>query len=96
MIDAPTLSVAEADEILSSVVLTAEGLQNPYPRYAALRAGAPRWRTEAGSIVLTGYDDCMEALRHPRLGRPEPDMDVPSSFGRPPGAARATPRRCCC
>jgi len=80
--DTTTLSVAEADEVLTSIVQTDDGLQDPYSRYDALRAGSPRWRSSSGAIVLTGYDDCMEALRHPKLGRAEEDMEVPSSFGR--------------
>ena len=82
MSDTTTLSVAEADEVLTSIVQTDDGLQDPYSRYDALRAGSPRWRSSSGAIVLTGYDDCMEALRHPKLGRAEEDMEVPSSFGR--------------
>ncbi len=82
MSDITTLSVTEADEILSSIVMTDDGRQDPYPRYARLREGSPRWRTAAGSIVLTGYEDCMEALRHPRMGRAESDMELPNTFGR--------------
>ncbi|RTL07903.1 MAG: cytochrome P450 [Acidimicrobiia bacterium] len=77
----PPATDAAADDLLVSTVLTDEGRQDPYPAYAALRAGgtdAPgRWRTAFGSLGLAGYDDCLEALRHPRLGRPEPDMDLP-------------------
>jgi cytochrome P450 len=76
------LSVTEADEVLTSIVATDDGLQDPYSRYEALRAGSPRWRSESGAIVLTGYDDCLEVLRHPKLGRAEEDMDIPSTFGR--------------
>jgi cytochrome P450 len=76
------LSVAEADEVLASIVQTDDGLQDPYSRYDALRAGSPRWRSNSGAIVLTGYEDCLEALRHPKLGRAEEDMEVPSSFGQ--------------
>ena len=82
MSDTTTLSVAEADEVLTSIVQTDDGLQDPYSRYDALRTGSPRWRSSSGAIVLTGYDDCMEALRHPKLGRAEEAMEVPSSFGR--------------
>ena len=76
------LSVPEADEVLSSIVTTDDGLQDPYARYDALRAGAPRWRSESGAVVLTSYADCMEALRNPRLGRAEEDMEIPATFGR--------------
>jgi len=81
--DTTQFDVGQADEILFSLVTTADGLQDPYSRYAALRDGAPRWRSAAGSIVLTGYQDCMEVLRHPLLGRAESGMDVPATFGRP-------------
>jgi cytochrome P450 len=80
--DTTTLSVAEADRVLNSIVSTDEGLQDPYACYDALRAGLPRWRSESGAIVLTSYDDCLEALRNPKLGRAEEDMDIPSTFGR--------------
>lgn len=33
-----------------------------------------------GSWVLTSYSDCMEALRHPKLGRPEADMELSTGF----------------
>lgn len=82
MSDTTSLSIAEADELLVSIVATDDGLQNPYSRYEALRTGSPRWRSESGAIVLTSYDDCLEALRHPKLGRAEEDMDVPATFGR--------------
>jgi cytochrome P450 len=74
------LTVAEADELLSSIILTDEGRQDPYPLYAALRAGSPRWRTTTGSTVVTGYQDGLDVLRHPRLGRAEADMDLPVSI----------------
>ncbi len=82
MTDTTTTDVDAADRLLRSIVTTDEGRQDPYPAYARLRADAPRWRTAAGSIVLTRYDDCMEVLRHPRLGRAEPDMEIPSTFGQ--------------
>lgn len=77
-----TLTVDEADRVLTSIVATDEGLQNPYTCYETLRDGSPRWRSASGAIVLTSYDDCLEALRHPKLGRAEADMEVPSTFGR--------------
>lgn len=77
-----TLTVDEADRVLTSIVATDEGLQNPYSCYETLRDGSPRWRSASGAIVLTSYEDCLEALRHPKLGRAEADMEVPSTFGR--------------
>ncbi|MEI2698206.1 MAG: cytochrome P450 [Microthrixaceae bacterium] len=71
-----------ADELLLSLVNTSAGLQDPYPIYEQLRSGPARWLTKTGSVVLTHYADCMEALRNPRLGRAEPDMELPPTFGR--------------
>jgi len=88
MTDTATTQVEAADRLLTAIVTTDDGRQDPYPAYARLRADSPRWRTAAGSIVLTRYDDCMEALRHPRLGRAEPDMEIPSTFGGRPERRR--------
>lgn len=81
MTDAQTLTTADADALLASIALTDAGRQDPYSAYQRLREGSPRWRSHAGSIVLTGYRDCLEALRHPRLGRAEHDMDIPPTIG---------------
>jgi cytochrome P450 len=70
----------EADALLASAVLSDEGRQDPYPVYRRLRRHPQRWRSALGSWVLTGYADAMEALRHPRLGRGEPDMDLPPAM----------------
>lgn len=68
------LTADEADALLASAVLTDEGRQDPYTSYARMRSELPRWRSSLGSTVVTTYDDCMEVLRNPELGRPEPDM----------------------
>ena len=83
MSEISTVDVERADALLRGIVLTDEGRQDPYRGYAELRDGWGRWRSEAGSVVLTGYRDGLEVLRHPRLGRAEPDMEVPSTFGEP-------------
>ena len=72
---------AEADELLLSSINTDEGHQDPYSRYEALRRVGPAWRTGLGSVAITGYRDGMEVLRHPKLGREEPDMDLPERIG---------------
>lgn len=77
--DSP-LSDGDADGLLASTVLTDEGRQNPYPAYARLRAGGGRWNTAFGDLGLAGYQDCLEVLRHPKLGRPEPDMEMPAGM----------------
>jgi hypothetical protein len=75
------LTPAEADGLLASTILTDEGRQDPYSAYARLRAGAGRWTSTFGAIGLSRYQDCLEVLRHPRLGRPEPDMELPMNIG---------------
>lgn len=77
--DAPVTALTdeEADGLLVATVLSDEGRQDPYPAYERLRAGGGRWNTAFGDLGLAGYHDCMEVLRHPKLGRPEPDMELP-------------------
>lgn len=76
------MTPAEADELITAAVMSDEGRQDPYPTYAALRESSPRWRSEAGSWVIAGYRDGLEVLKHPKLGRPEGDMEVPRTFGQ--------------
>lgn len=91
--DAEPLSGEAADVLLASTVLSDEGRQDPYPAYARLRTGGGRWDTAFGDLGLAGYHDCLEVLRHPKLGRPEPDMDLPVGLsgraGREPDGDRA-------
>jgi cytochrome P450 len=75
------LTPTEADGLLASTILTDEGRQDPYPAYARLRAGGGRWVSDFGSMGLAGYQDCIEVLRHPKFGRPEPDMELPEGLG---------------
>ncbi len=77
---APLPTSAEADELLLSSIGTDDGHQDPYRRYAELRRIAPAWRTGVGSVAVTSHRDGMEVLRHPRLGREEPDMDLADSI----------------
>ena len=79
--DTAPLTPAEADGLLASTILTDEGRQDPYPAYAQLRAGGGRWVSAFGSMGLARYQDCIEVLRHPKLGRPEPDMELPTGLG---------------
>jgi cytochrome P450 len=75
------LTPAEADGLLASTILTDEGRQDPYTAYARLRSGTGRWVSTFGAVGLSRYHDCLEVLRHPKLGRPEPDMDLPLGIG---------------
>src|SRR5688572_19068533 len=50
--------------------LSPEFQANPYPVYDMLRAGAPRFHWPDWNIwFFTSYDDCVAALKEPRLGR---------------------------
>lgn len=88
----PALSDAEADDLLASTILTDDGRQDPYPTYDRLRSDAHtdgvagRWHTAFGDLALAGYHDCLDALRHPKLGRPESDMPIADSIS---GRSRA-------
>ena len=78
------LSTDEADALLSGAILTDDGRQDPYGPYREIREGLGRYRSVIGSIVVADYESCLEVLRHPALGRPEPDMDMPPGLsGRP-------------
>ncbi|MFM7067889.1 MAG: cytochrome P450 [Actinomycetes bacterium] len=79
-------SEIDPDQLLLSVILDEDARQDPYPVYEQLRSRVGRWRNGFGGTVLTRYHDCVEALRHPKLGRPEPDMPTA-------GAVTGTPRR---
>ena len=85
---AAPLAPSEADGLLLGAIMTDEGRQDPYGAYARLRSGSPRWRNGFGFTVLTTYQDCVEALRNPRLGRPEPDMELDGSIVGGPGRRR--------
>lgn len=80
MSENPAMTPAEADALLTYTIQTDEGRQNPYPAYNQLRSSPTRWRSNTGSTILTGYNDCLEVLRHPKLGRAEADMDLPLSI----------------
>lgn len=60
-----------AESALLEVLLTPEGRADPYPLYRLIRERAPVLRTSFGdgSLALTRYEDCIVALRNPRLGR---------------------------
>jgi cytochrome P450 len=64
-----SVSIVEADALLAELVATPEGLADPYPRYARLRAMAPVHRSGFGFWTLTRYDDCQQLLRHPGVGK---------------------------
>jgi cytochrome P450 len=65
----PAVCDLDADNLLLRLLLTPEGRQDPYPWYRELRERARALRTSFGPLVLSGYDECLAALRDPRLGR---------------------------
>lgn len=59
----------DAEQVLVEVLLTDHGGPGPYAGYRRLREQAPRLRTAAGLLVLSGYRDCEAALRNRALGK---------------------------
>lgn len=82
------LHPVDADALLASAVLTDKGRQDPYAAYERMRSELPRWQSSFGPTVLTTYDDCMEVLRNPKLGRPEPDMPQGRTLSGRPARSR--------
>jgi cytochrome P450 len=77
------LQPAEADALLGAAILTDEGRQNPYDAYRLIREQLGHYRSALGSIIVADYEGCLEVLRNPALGRPEPDMELsPGLSGR--------------
>jgi cytochrome P450 len=65
----PAVVDVDADNVLIRLLLTPEGRADPYAFYRELRDTAPVLRSGFGPVVLSRYDDCITALRDPRLGR---------------------------
>jgi len=65
----PAICDVDADNVLLRLLLTPDGRADPYPLYRELRDTAPVLRSSFGPVVLSRYEDCMTALRDPRLGR---------------------------
>src|SRR5262245_42964052 len=65
----PSAPTVNADALLAELVATPQGRADPYSRYALLREHAPIHRSAFGFCVLTRYDDCQVALRHPGAGK---------------------------
>jgi len=75
------------DDIILSLMTSADGRRDPYPLYRQLRQTAPIARSELGPLwFLTRYDDCHQVLRDPRLGKSA--SDAPMTLV--PGAAPRT------
>jgi cytochrome P450 len=65
-------TTVDADALLGEILLTPEGKADPYSRYAAIREHAPAFRSGAGFVVLSRYEDCQWLLREQRFGKGEP------------------------
>jgi cytochrome P450 len=50
-------------------LLSPAGRADPYPIYARIRERGRVQRSVLGPLVVTGYEECLLALRDPRLGR---------------------------
>jgi cytochrome P450 len=57
------------DGLLLQVLLTPEGMADPYPLYDQMREIATISRTAFGPLVVSGYEEGMAVLRDPKLGR---------------------------
>ncbi len=86
----PSLSPAEADALLMNAMLDDEGRQDPTVAYRQFHASCPVWKSASGATVLASYHECLESLRNPKWGRPEPDMDLPEGFGQRSQRASST------
>ena len=83
-----TVTDTAADNLLLRILLDPEARRDPYPLYRELRERAPVLRSSVGALVISRYDDCLEVLRDPRLGRGTrarlrgelPMPDVPAGF----------------
>lgn len=61
---------AAADDVIQELFGSAAALTDPYPLYHRLRLVAPVHRSRLdGTVYLTRYDDCRQALLDPRCGR---------------------------
>lgn len=60
---APVIPLTEVFDTLA----TAEGRQDPYPLYEAIRAHGDIARLKPGRLLVVGYDACDQALRTPAL-----------------------------
>jgi cytochrome P450 len=65
----PAVVDSNADNLVLGLFMSPEARADPYPAYRQLRETAPVLRTGFGPIVLSGFEECMTALRDPRLGR---------------------------
>ena len=59
-----------------------EGRADPYPIYAWLREHAPVYAGDAGTVLLSRYEDCAFVLRNAQLFRGADDAEIAQVFPR--------------
>ncbi|HYF45987.1 MAG TPA: hypothetical protein VD926_07230, partial [Acidimicrobiales bacterium] len=62
-------ALAEAQGLMMQLIVDPAVKADPYPTYERLRRDFPVFRSMVGPLVVSRYDDCLAALRDPRLGR---------------------------
>lgn len=68
-------------------------LEDPYPAYARLRAGAPITRDERGLWLVSRYDECLRTFRDRRWGHADRDPELASAVQAPAMRVRVFPDR---
>jgi cytochrome P450 len=68
-VDLDLEATAEAQGLMMQLIADPVVKADPYPTYERLRTAFPVFRSVLGPIVISRYDDCLTALRDPRLGR---------------------------
>jgi cytochrome P450 len=62
-------ALTEAQGLMMQLIADPAVKADPYPTYERLRRDHPVFQSALGPIVISRYDDCLAALRDPRLGR---------------------------
>ena len=65
---------SNADSLLASVLLRGDDDPDPYAGYERLRDAGPVIVGSSGTVVLTSWDHCTEALRDKRLGKADESL----------------------
>lgn len=65
---------SKTDSLLASVLLRGDEDPDPYAGYERLREAGPAVVGSSGTVVLTGWDDCTQALRDKRLGKADESL----------------------
>ncbi|WP_183092398.1 cytochrome P450 [Nocardioides stalactiti] len=66
--------MSETDQLLASVLLDDHGAAGPYLGYDRIRTTAPVLIASSGTVVLSSWRACTQALRDPRLGKADESL----------------------